>query len=117
MSRKVLTTHTDRFSLYEKVRQGKQNNRNYMLDAVKSMINSPETQEGLRLGELYGYYGHTRRQITGNMELPETAVVMVEGKPVVLDNVPSNRTIELSVDEEGVVTTLRKFLRRQPVRS
>lgn len=104
MSQKVLATHTDRFSLFEKVRKGKQNNRNYMLEAVKSMINSPETQEGLRLGELYGYYGHTRRVMTGNMELPETAVVMVEGKAVVLDNVPSNRTVELSVDDDGVVT-------------
>lgn len=101
---KVLKTHTDRFSLYRKVRKGKQNNRNYMLEAVKAMINHPETQEGLRLGELFGYYGHSRRQITGKMELPETAVVMVEGKPVVLDNVPACRTISINVDDEGVVT-------------
>lgn len=104
MEQKVLKTHTDRFSLYRKVRQGKQNNRNYMLEAVKAMINNPETQEGLRLGELYGYYGHSRRQIAGKMDLPETAVVMVEGKPVVLDNIPACRTIAISVDDDGVVT-------------
>lgn len=101
---KILKVHTDRFSLYRKVRKGKQNNRNYMLEAVKSMINHPDTQEGLRLGELYGYYGHCRRQITGKMELPETAVVMVEGKPVVLDNIPACRTVSISVDDDGNVT-------------
>ncbi|WP_147200809.1 head processing protein [Pantoea sp. CCBC3-3-1] len=104
IERKILKTHTDRFALFDKVRKGKQNNRNYMLEAVRAMFNNPETQEGLRLGELYGYYGHSRRQLAGSMELPETAVVMVEGKPVVLDNIPSNRTIELSVDDNGVVT-------------
>lgn len=107
---KTLKTHTDRFSLYRKVRKGKQNNRNYMLEAVKAMINHPETQEGLRLGELYGYYGHSRRQITGKMELPETAVVMVEGKPIVLDNVPASRTISLSVDDDGTVTHTQEIL-------
>lgn len=107
---KTLKTHTDRFSLYRKVRKGKQNNRNYMLEAVKAMINHPETQEGLRLGELYGYYGHSRRQITGKMELPETAVVMVEGKPIVIDNIPACRTIALSVDADGIVTHTQEIL-------
>ena len=110
MEHKILKTHTDRFSLYRKVRKGKQNNRNYMLEAVKSMINHPETQEGLRLGELYGYYGHSRRQLAGKMELPETAVVMVEGKPVVLDNIPACRTTAISIDDEGIVTHTQEIL-------
>jgi hypothetical protein len=110
MEHKVLATHTDRFSLYRKVRKGKQNNRNYMLEAVKSMIEHPETIEGLRLGELYGYYGHSRRQLAGKMELPETAVVMVEGKPVVLDNIPACRTTAISVDADGVVTHTQEIL-------
>lgn len=107
---KTLLTHTDRFSLFNKVRKGKQNNRNYILEAVKRMINGPETQEGLRLGELYGYYGHSRRELAKNVELPETAVVMVEGKPVVLDNIPGSRTIAISVDDEGVVTHTEEIL-------
>ena len=101
---KTLMTHTDRFSLFKKVRKGKQNNRKYMLEAVRSMINSPETKEGLRLGELYGYYGHSRRELAEKVDLPETAVVMVKGKPVVLDNVPASRTIAISVDDDGIVT-------------
>lgn len=107
---KTLLNHTDRFSLFNKVRTGKQNNRNYILEAVKRMINSPETREGLRLGELYGYYGHSRRELAKNVELPETAVVMVEGKPVVLDNVPGSRTISISVDDDGVVTHTEEIL-------
>ncbi len=44
------------------------------------MLESKETQEGLRLGELFGYYGHGRRQLTGKLEVPETSVIMVEGR-------------------------------------
>ena len=33
------------------------------------------------LGELFGYYGHGRRQLTGKLEVPETSVIMVEGSP------------------------------------
>ena len=84
----VLKTVTDRFCLYSIARKGRQNGRQYVLSAVKTMLESKETQEGLRLGELFGYYGHGRRQLTGKLEVPETSVIMVEGRPVVIDNVP-----------------------------
>ncbi|EIG2021208.1 head processing protein, partial [Escherichia coli] len=83
----VLKTVTDRFCLYSNARKGRQNGRQYVLSAVKAMLESKETQEGLRLGELFGYYGHGRRQLTGKLEVPETSVIMVEGRPVVIDNV------------------------------
>lgn len=113
---KTLLTHTDRFSLFDKVRKGKQNNRKYMLEAVKRMFNSQETQEGLRLGELYGYYGHTRRELAKTPELPETSVIMVEGKPVVIENVPASRTIAISVDDDGVVTHTEEIFDTAPGR-
>lgn len=68
----VLKTVTDRFCLYSNARKGRQNGRQYVLSAVKAMLESKETQEGLRLGELFGYYGHGRRQLTGKLEVPES---------------------------------------------
>lgn len=116
LTTEVLTRHTDRFCLYKNARTGRQNGRNYLLTAVKAMIESAQTQEGIRLGELYGYYGHNRRMLTGRLDVPETAVVMVEGKPVVLDNVPGCRTIELSVDDDGVVTHTQEIFNNEPGR-
>ncbi|HDT4319413.1 TPA: head processing protein [Klebsiella aerogenes] len=110
----VLKTVTDRFCLYKNARTGRQNGRKYVLGAVKAMLESKETQEGLRLGELYGYYGHGRREMTGKLELPETSVIMVEGRPVVIDNVPACRTVSISVDDNGVVTHTQEILNTEP---
>ncbi|EAS5032346.1 head processing protein [Salmonella enterica] len=110
----VLKTVTDRFCLYKNARTGRQNGRKYVLGAVKAMFESKETQEGLRLGELYGYYGHGRREMTGKLELPETSVIMVEGRPVVIDNVPACRTVSISVDDNGVVTHTQEILNTEP---
>ena len=110
-----LNTVTDRFSLVEKIRKHTpQNNRNYVIQSVRETLNSPETKERIALGEMYGYYGHGRRAMhydkTKSLNLPEVSVVMVDGKPVVLENVPSNRTIDISVDDNGVVTHTQEIL-------
>ncbi|EJQ2206451.1 head processing protein, partial [Escherichia coli] len=110
----VLKTVTDRFCLYSNARKGRQNGRQYVLSAVKAMLESKETQEGLRLGELFGYYGHGRRQLTGKLEVPETSVIMVEGRPVVIDNVPACRTVAISVDDNGIVTHTQEILNTEP---
>lgn len=110
----VLKTVTDRFCLYSNARKGRQNGRQYVLSAVKTMLESKETQEGLRLGELFGYYGHGRRQLTGKLEVPETSVIMVEGRPVIIDNVPACRTVAISVDDNGIVTHTQEILNTEP---
>gem|GEM_PF-463018 len=115
MTTKVLLQHTDRFCLYKNARKGRQNGRNYLLSAVKSMFENAETQEGLKLGELYGYYGHGRRQLAG-LDVPETAVVMVEGRPVLIDNVPGCRTVHLSIDDEGIITHTQEIFDNEPGR-
>ncbi|HAV1601583.1 TPA: head processing protein [Enterobacter hormaechei subsp. xiangfangensis] len=112
---KSLRTVTDRFSLVDLYRQHTtQNGRNYLIDAVASVITRPDTQERMKLGELYGYYGHGRREQhynkTGSIRLPETSVIMVEGAPVIVDNVPSNRTVDISVSEDGIVTHTQEIL-------
>ncbi|MEB2478219.1 head processing protein [Citrobacter freundii] len=112
---KGLRTVTDRFSLTELFRKNTyQNGRQYLVSAVSDIFNSPETQERMKLGELYGFYGHGRREAhfnkTGSIRLPETSVIMVEGAPVVVDNVPSNRTLDISVSPDGIVSHTQEIL-------
>jgi hypothetical protein len=118
---KSLKTVTDRFSLVEKIRRyTPQNNRNYVFDSVRRTLNSPATKERIALGEMYGYFGHGRRAMhyekTNSLNLPEISVVMVDGKPVVLENVPSNRTIEVSIDDNGIVSHTQEILDTEPGR-
>lgn len=106
---KALRTVTDRFSLIDKVRRfTPQNDRNYLLRSVRDTLSSNENIERMQLGEMFGYYGHGRRAAyyakAGRLNLPEYAIVMVDGKPVQLENVPSNRTLEVGVDDNGIVT-------------
>lgn len=115
----ALRTVTDRFSLIDKIRRfTPQNDRNYLLRSVRETFTSPETLERIQLGEMFGYYGHGRRAAyyakTGRLNLPEFAVVMIDGKPVTLENVPSNRTLEASVDDNGIVTHVQEILDTGP---
>ncbi|HBM2815711.1 TPA: head processing protein [Enterobacter hormaechei subsp. xiangfangensis] len=112
---KGLRTVTDRFSLVDLYRQHTyQNNRQYLIQAVQATFESAETKERIRLGEAFGYYGHGRREMhfnkTGSLRVPETSVIMVEGAPVIVDNVPSNRTLDIRVDSEGIVTHTQEIL-------
>lgn len=116
---KSLKTVTDRFSLVDSIRRHTpQNDRNYVLKSVRDTFNSPQVKECIALGEMYGYYGHGRRALhyakTGNLTLPEVSVAIVEGKPVTLTNVPSNRTLAVSIDDNGVVTHTQEILDTEP---
>lgn len=118
----ALRTVTDRFSLIDKIRRfTPQNDRNYLLRSVRETFASLETKERIQLGEMFGYYGHGRRAAyygkTGRLNLPEFAVVMIDGKPVTLENVPSNRTLEVSVDDNGIVTHVQEILEQTPATS
>lgn len=100
---KVLRVVTDRFNLFNDGRRLGANRRNYILAAVKQMIDSPETQELLRLGEAYGFYGHQPRQRAGKPNIGESEVIMVNGKPIIVENVPSNRTVSITVSDDGTI--------------
>lgn len=89
------------------------NNRPYLLAAVKRIIESDKVQEALKLEELYGYYGHGKRQLAEKLTPSELEVVMVKGKPVVVEQVPSNVCVGLSVDDDGNVTHSQKILDTQ----
>lgn len=68
----------------------------------------------MELGELFGYYGHECREAhynrTGSLILPQTSELMVDGKSVVIDNVPSNRTVATNIDDSGIVTHTQEIL-------
>lgn len=116
---KSLKTVTDRFSLVDTIRRHTpQNERNYILKSVRETLNSPRVKEHIQLGEMYGYYGHGRRALqyakNRSLNLPEVSVVMVDGKPVTLTNVPSNRTLAVDVDDNGIVTHTQEILDTEP---
>ena len=103
-------TVTDKFSLRDLVRKyTPQNGRKYILDAVHNAISSKRATERMELGEMYGYYGHGRREQhynkTGDLRLPEFTILMMEGQPIPVNNVPSNRTLAISLDGDIVTHT------------
>lgn len=100
---------TSTFNIFEHGRTT-HNNRPYLLSAVKRVIESPKTQEALKLGELYGYYGHGKRQYADKLNPSEIEVVTIKGKQVVIEQVPSNVTISLAVDDKGNVTHTERIL-------
>lgn len=106
-------TVTDEFDLRNEGRIGG-NGRRYVLHSVKAMIQSKATQEGLRLREHFGYFGHGRREMADKLSLPEVEIVMVKGKPVVIENVPSNITVALDVDDNGIVSHTEEVLDTAP---
>lgn len=105
----VLKTVTKSFNLKDHGRSDG-NGRGYLIDSVKRMRDSPLFKERLKLGELYGYFGHNLRQLAGKMDLDETTIVQFEGKPVVIETVPSNRTVAFDVSDDGVVTHTQEIL-------
>jgi len=99
---------TSTFNIFKHGRTN-HNNRAYVLKAMQNLINSPETQESIKLGEAYGYYGHGKRAKSKKLMPDEFEVVMINGKPVALDQVPSNITTSLEIDDEGNVTHTQRI--------
>ncbi|EKR4920593.1 head processing protein [Escherichia coli] len=114
MTHKTLRTVTDRFNIFKNSRKLSGNKRNYVLTAVRNLFESPYTQESIKLGDLFGYYGHGRREISGQLNVPEVSVIVVEGKGVVVENVPSNRTVDVSITDDGTVTHTQEILVTEP---
>ncbi|GAL07865.1 phage protein [Photobacterium aphoticum] len=106
--------HTDRFNLFKDGRKLGANKRNYILSSVRQMFESLQTRELLRTGEAFGYYGHGMREKAGKLNLREIEVVNVDGKPVVLQNVPACRTLDISVDDDGTVTHTQEIFDTAP---
>ncbi|MCZ4061222.1 head processing protein [Pantoea sp. LMR881] len=118
---KTLRTVTDSFSLVDNIRKHTaQNGRKYIVAAVRATLALPEVKERIALGEMFGYYGHTNRALyhreTGSLDLPESCTVTIDGQKVVLQNVPSNRTLAISIDDNGIVEHTQEILDTEPGR-
>lgn len=106
---KTLKRVKDRFSLFNDGRKLNANKRNYIVKAVQNMIASTKTQELLRVGEAYGYYGHQPRTRAKRLDIGETEIIMIKDRPVVVENIPSNRTISISCSDDGIVEHEEEF--------
>ncbi|HEY3591700.1 MAG TPA: head processing protein [Buttiauxella sp.] len=109
-----LETVTDRFSIFRNARTTRENGRNYIIVSIKNTLASEAVQEGIRLGELFGFWGHQRRELNGKLDVPEESIIMVDGKPVLTQNVPSNRTVNIEIDDDGVISHSEEILKTDP---
>ncbi|MDH0032575.1 MULTISPECIES: hypothetical protein [unclassified Acinetobacter] len=106
MSDKGRKTKRITFNLHERGRQflGKDRSNVDMSEMIKQ-INSPQVQEMVKTGTLYGYNGHEIRKRYG-MNPPDS--VIVDGKVVYLER--AFRTLEVYADKEGNVSHVTEFL-------
>ncbi|MCG6387472.1 head processing protein [Vibrio fluvialis] len=107
---KGLEQVSDRFSLFNHGRKIGANKRKYIVNAVQQLLQSEQVQEDLRVGELFGYWGHAPRQRAGKLSIGETEVIVINGKPVVVENIPSNVTVAINCDDNGIVSHTEEFL-------
>ena len=94
------------FNLHERGRQflGKDRSNVDMNEMIKQ-INSPQVQEMVKTGTLYGYNGHEIRKRYG-MNPPDS--VIIDGKVVYLER--AFRTLECYADKDGNVSHVTEFL-------
>lgn len=117
---KGVRTTQDKFSLRNLKRKfTPQNGRNYILESVQHAITSPRARERMELGEMYGYYGHGRREMYYNehqqLRLPEFTIMRVDGQIIQLNNVPAARTLDIKLDGD-IVTHTQEILDTDPGR-
>lgn len=82
-----------------------QDRSNIDLKAWVDLINSPQSQEMISTGGMFGYYGHQIRQLFG-MYPSETEVIGDK----ILKISPAIRTVELKADQDGTVSHRVEFL-------
>lgn len=107
---KVLKTVTETFSIFQDGRKHNPAPQNFLLSAIQRVLTTSKTLELISLGEAVGFWGHNVRTLTNKLKPSETEVVMVKGKPVIMNMVPAIKTIEVSVDDKGNVTHTEAFL-------
>lgn len=113
---KYLREVTDKFSLFDTVRKyTDQNDRRYLTSAIRDVISSPKIQEHMKLRELLGFFGHEKRRLYAeqngkNLHVPENAVLMIDGKPMDVVNIPTNVCVDISISDEGIVTHTEQIL-------
>lgn len=77
------------------------------IQSTVNRINAPDVQELVKSGDMFGYYGHEVRARFG-MNPPDVWVNPQTGESIRIE--PALRTIQLSADSDGNVTTQHEFL-------
>lgn len=77
------------------------------IQSMVNRINAPDVQELVASGDMYGYYGHELRGRFG-MNPPDVWVNPNTGENIRIE--PALRTIKLSADNDGNVTSQHEFL-------
>jgi hypothetical protein len=101
----MLQTDPITYNVNERGRQARGVDRHFDCAVLASIINGPSVQEKVRLGDMFGYFGHWPR-IKFGMEPQEGGVV--DGVAVSVE--PALRTIELRADDQGNITHRVEFL-------
>lgn len=107
---KVLKRVKETFNIHDDGRKHNPAPQSYLLASLKSVFNSSETKERIKLNEANGFYGHSIRQLTNKIDPSETEIISVDGKDVKVDVVPAVRTVSLDIDDAGNVTHEQEFL-------
>lgn len=89
------------YNLTDRERSYTGNERNFNLKQIAKVINSPETQERVRLRDMLGYYGHWARTRFGMYPNEGDAVQQIE---------PAIVTTFLEADNDGTIRHKAEFL-------
>lgn len=93
------------YNVHERGRKHRGVDRLFDTVALARLINSPDVQERVKLGDMLGYYGHWPRMAFG---MATQEVGMVKGRVVPLPI--ATRTTFLQADNQGNITHESEFL-------
>lgn len=101
----MLKTKMITYNVHDRGRKARGVDRLFDTAALAALINGPEVQERVKLGDMLGYYGHWPRLAFG---MATREVGLLDGKVVALPT--ALRTIHLSADEQGNISHQAEFL-------
>lgn len=101
----MLKTKMITYNVHDRGRKLRGVDRHFDTVALAALINSPVTQERVKLGDIQGYFGHWPRVKFG---MATTEGGILDGKAISLPL--ALRTIHLSADDKGNITHQAEFL-------
>ena len=103
------------FNLFDEGRTYTGHHRKYILESAVNTCYSPAVREGIRLREIFGYFGHGRRQLAGKLRLGEIEPVKLpDGSTIITECIPSNVTTRFEIDKDGNVEHEQEILESVP---
>jgi hypothetical protein len=107
---KTLEIVKETFNIFKDGRTFNPMPQKFLLSALSSVLDSPETKERIRLNEAIGFFGHRFREMTKKIRPTEVEMIEHNGKIAAVNIIPAIRTKSVSVDEHGNVTHEQEFL-------